>query len=411
MVTGTTESGGERIMAKKERNLNAAAKAKKDEFYTQLTDIEKEMRHYRKHFKGKTVFCNCDDPFESNFFKYFVLNFNRLGLKKLIATCYFSSPIAGQQLQYHCDENGQMSFFFGDETEITDGAKRPYKAIVTQVYDKTGDGGVDMVDVAELFVSGENQLTELEGDGDFRSAECLALLDESDIVVTNPPFSLFREFVNVLIQREKHFIILGNVNAITYKEFFPLIRDNKVWIGASIHSGDRKFYVPDDYPLNASGCGMDEDGRRFIRVKGVRWYTNLDIRQRHEEMILVKHYNPEEYPRYENFDAINVDKTSNIPCDFDGVMGVPITFMDKYSPDQFEIIGLGIANLGLGIGVKPYKPEHKSYRKEVQKRGAVWILRMAFEKKIKRVFGIFLLRKEKFITLMSLPLFKTSIFR
>lgn len=311
-------------MAKKERNLNAAAKAKKDEFYTQLTDIEKEMRHYRKHFKGKTVFCNCDDPFESNFFKYFVLNFNRLGLKKLIATCYFSSPIAGQQLQYHCDENGQMSFFFGDETEITDGAKRPYKAIVTQVYDKTGDGGVDMVDVAELFVSGENQLTELEGDGDFRSAECLALLDESDIVVTNPPFSLFREFVNVLIQREKHFIILGNVNAITYKEFFPLIRDNKVWIGASIHSGDRKFYVPDDYPLNASGCGMDEDGRRFIRVKGVRWYTNLDIRQRHEEMILVKHYNPEEYPRYENFDAINVDKTSNIPCDFDGVMGVPI---------------------------------------------------------------------------------------
>lgn len=150
-----------------------------------------------------------------------------------------------------------------------------------------------------------------------------------------------------------------------------MIRDNKVWIGASIHSGDRKFYVPDDYPLNASGCGMDEDGRRFIRVKGVRWYTNLDIRQRHEEMILVKHYNPEEYPRYENFDAINVDKTSNIPCDFDGVMGVPITFMDKYSPDQFEIIGLGIANLGLGIGVKPYKPEHKSYRKEVQKRGAV----------------------------------------
>ena len=162
-------------MAKKERNLNAAAKAKKDEFYTQLTDIEKEMRHYRKHFKGKTVFCNCDDPFESNFFKYFVLNFNRLGLKKLIATCYFSSPIAGQQLQYHCDENGQMSFFFGDETEITDGAKRPYKAIVTQVYDKTGDGGVDMVDVAELFVSGENQLTELEGDGDFRSAECLGI--------------------------------------------------------------------------------------------------------------------------------------------------------------------------------------------------------------------------------------------
>lgn len=334
-------------------NLSAAVKAKKDEFYTQLTDIEKEMRYYKKHFNGKTVFCNCDDPFESNFFKYFVLNFNRLGLKKLIATCYFSSPIVGQQLQYHCDENGQMSFSFGDETEITDGAKRPYKAIVTQVYDKTGDGGVDMVDVAELFVSGENQLTELEGDGDFRSAECLALLDESDIVVTNPPFSLFREFVNVLIQREKHFIILGNVNAITYKEFFPLIRDNKVWIGASIHSGDRKFYVPDDYPLNASGCGMDEDGRRFIRVKGVRWYTNLDIRQRHEEMILVKKYAPELYEHFDNYDAINVDVTTDIPCDYAGLMGVPITFLDKYSPDQFEIIGVTQSWCGIASKIYP----------------------------------------------------------
>lgn len=334
-------------------NLSAAVKAKKDEFYTQLTDIEKEMRYYKKHFNGKTVFCNCDDPFESNFFKYFVLNFNRLGLKKLIATCYFSSPIVGQQLQYHCDKNGQMSFSFGDETEVTDGAKRPYKAIVTQVYDKTGDGGVDMVDVAELFISGENQLTELEGDGDFRSAECLALLDESDIVVTNPPFSLFREFVNVLIQREKHFIILGNVNAITYKEFFPLIRDNKVWIGASIHSGDRKFYVPDDYPLNASGCGVDEDGRRFIRVKGVRWYTNLDIRQRHEEMILVKKYAPEVYEHFDNYDAINVDVTTDIPCDYAGLMGVPITFLDKYSPDQFEIIGVTQSWCGIASKIYP----------------------------------------------------------
>lgn len=207
-------------MVNKERSLNAAAKAKKDEFYTQLTDIEKEMRYYRKHFKGKTVFCNCDDPFESNFFKYFVLNFNRLGLKRLIATCYFSSPIVGEQLQYHCDSSGQISFSFGNDAKEDNKSKRPYKAIVTQVYDKTGDGGVDMVDVAELFVSGENQLTELEGNGDFKSDEYLALLDESDIVVTNPPFSLFREFVNILMQREKHFIILGNVNAITYKEFF-----------------------------------------------------------------------------------------------------------------------------------------------------------------------------------------------
>lgn len=197
-----------------------------------------------------------------------------------------------------------------------------------------------MIDVAELFVSGENQLTELEGDGDFRSKECLALLDESDIIVTNPPFSLFREFVNVLMQKNKHFIILGNVNAITYKEFFPLLKDNKVWIGASIHSGDRKFYVPDDYPLNAAGCGIDESGRRFIRVKGVRWYTNLDIKQRHEEMILVKKYSPEMYANFDNYDAINVDATADIPCDYAGVMGVPITFLDKYSPEQFEIIGI-----------------------------------------------------------------------
>lgn len=358
-------------MEKKERNLNAAAKAKKDEFYTQLTDIEKEMRHYRKHFKGKTVLCNCDDPFESNFFKYFVLSFNRLGLKKLIATCYFSSPIVGQQLQYHFDASGQMSFSSGDEIVESRDSKHPYKAVVTQVYDKTGDGGVDMLDVAELFKSGENELTELMGDGDFRSDECLALLDEADIVVTNPPFSLFREYVATLMGHDKKFIIIGNVNAITYKEFFPLLKDNKVWIGASIHSGDRKFYVPDDYPLNAAGCGIDEDGRRFIRVKGIRWYTNLDIKQRHEEMILVQRYTPEKYAHFDNYDAINIDATADIPCDYEGVMGVPITFMDKYSPDQFEIIGLGIANLGLSIGVQPYKPEHKRYRKEVQKRGAV----------------------------------------
>lgn len=347
-------------MAKKERNLNAAAKAKKDEFYTQLSDIEKEMRYYRTHFRDKVVFCNCDDPFESNFFKYFVLNFNRLGLKKLIATCYASSPIA----------NTQLSLFDVIGTEESR-QNKPYKAIVTKVYDKTGDGGIDMFDIAELFKSGENNLSELEGDGDFRSKECLALLDESDIVVTNPPFSLFREYVSVLMEHKKHFIIIGNVNAITYKEFFPLLKENRVWIGASIHSGDRKFYVPDDYPLNAAGCGIDDDGRRFIRVKGVRWYTNLDIKQRHEEMILVKRYNSELYPKYDNYDAINVDSTADIPCDFDGVMGVPITFMDKYSPDQFEIIGLGIANLGLSIGVHPYKPEHKQYRKEIQKRGAV----------------------------------------
>ena len=311
-------------------DLHAAVKAKKDEFYTQLTDIEKEMRYYRKHFKGKTVLCNCDDPFESNFFKYFVLNFNRLGLKKLIATCYATSPIAGQQLSLFDVVGGE------DEQR-----NKPYKAVVTKVYDVTGDGGVDMFDVVELFKAHENELVELEGDGDFRSEECLALLDEADIVVTNPPFSLFREYVATLMEHKKHFIIIGNVNAITYKEFFPLLKENKVWIGASIHSGDRKFYVPDDYPLNAAGCGIDEDGRRFIRVKGVRWYTNLDLKQRHEDLILVKKYagHEDEYPRFDNYsDVINVGFVKDIPCDYDGVMGVPITFLDKYNPDQFEIL-------------------------------------------------------------------------
>ena len=234
-------------MAAGNKNLNSAKTARKDEFYTQLTDIEKEMRYYRKHFKDKTVLCNCDDPFESNFFKYFVLNFNRLGLKKLIATCYTGSPIANKQLSI---------FDILGESEETQ--NKPYKAVVTTVYDKTGDGGVDMLDVAELFKSGENELTELKGDGDFRSPECLELLDEADIVVTNPPFSLFREYLGTLVEHKKFFIIIGNVNALKYKEVFPLFMNNELWLGASIHSGDRAFYVPEDYPLDAAGCGIDE---------------------------------------------------------------------------------------------------------------------------------------------------------
>ena len=287
------------------------------------------MRYYRKHFKDKTVFCNCDDPFESNFFKYFVLNFNRLGLKKLIATCYTGSPIANKQLSI---------FDILGESEETQ--NKPYKAVVTTVYDKTGDGGVDMLDVAELFKSGENELTELEGDGDFRSPECLELLDEADIVVTNPPFSLFREYVGVLVAHQKKFIIIGNVNAVKYRETFPLIMSNELWLGASIHSGDRAFFVPDDYPLDAAGCGIDEaTGRKYIRVKGVRWFTNLDIKQRHEDLILVKRYDPDYYRRFDNYDAIIVDSVADIPCDYSDVMGVPITFLDKYNPSQFEIIG------------------------------------------------------------------------
>ncbi len=346
-----------------ERYLNAAAKAKKDEFYTLLSDIEKELYHYKKHFAGKTVLCNCDDPFESNFFKYFVLNFNRLGIKKLIATCYASSQIANTQLSIYD--------VLGKKEKIQN---KPYKAIVTTVYDKTGDGGVDMIDVAELFISGENTLTELKGDGDFRSDECIELLEECDIVVTNPPFSLFREYINLLIQKNKNFIVLGNQNALTYKDFFPLIKDNKIWIGYGFNlSLVYKTPYPNELEANRqfviSRGYSPEDG--YVKVPGIAWFTNLDIKKRHEKMILVKHYSPEEYPYYYNYTAINIDKITDIPCDYEGIMGVPITFMDKYSPDQFEIIGLGIANLGLNIGVHPYTQEHKKYRKEIQKRGVV----------------------------------------
>lgn len=322
-------------MANTNTGLGAAKVGKNDEFYTQLTDIEKELRHYRKHFKEKTVLCNCDDPFESNFFKYFVLNFNRLGLKKLIATCYISSPIVGQQLKYYMDKNGQMSFNLGEDAcEATEESKRPYKAIVTQVYDKTGDGGIDMVDVAELFKSGENALEELSGDGDFRSPECLELLKEADIVATNPPFSLFREYVNTLIDYQKKFIIIGNQNAIKYRDIFPLFMKNEIWLGYGFQ-GNVGFFESPYQDIAVSSQHIEG----LIRVSGVMWFTNLDIKKRHEEMILVKRYSPDFYIKFDNYDAINIDKVADIPCDYDGIMGVPITFMSSYNPEQFEIYG------------------------------------------------------------------------
>ncbi len=305
------------------KSLTAANKAKKDEFYTQLDDIASELKHYAAHFKGKTVLCNCDDPYESNFFKFFASKFNAWGLKKLIATCYKSSPVA----------RGEFDF-------DGEGVSKAHKIVITKVDDFNGDGAIDILDVEYLLKNDRNTLTLLKGDGDFRSAECVELLKEADIVVTNPPFSLFREYVAQLVQYGKKFLIIGNVNAITYKEVFPLFKENRLWLGASIHSGDRKFHVPDSYPLNAAGCGVDADGRKFIRVKGVRWFTNLDYKSRHEPLDLYKRYTPEDYPKYDNYDAVNVDKTSDIPMDYDGVMGVPITFMDKFCPEQFEIIGL-----------------------------------------------------------------------
>ena len=310
------------------KNLNAAKEAKKDEFYTQLVDIENELKHYRQHFRGKVILCNCDDPYESNFFKYFANNFNAFGLKKLIATCYNGSPITGQELPlFAIDEEGTEK-------------KVAYKVEITEVRDMNGDGRVDLADVRHLLQNDRNVLSVLKENGDFRSRECIELLKEADIVVTNPPFSLFREYVAQLMKYEKKFIIIGNMNAITYKEIFPLIKNNQLWLGPSITSGDRKFWVPDDYELKAAGCGIDETGRKYIRVKGVRWFTNLDHKKRHEDLILFQTYSEEKYPKYDNYDAINVNATNDIPVDYKGVMGVPISFFDKYNPDQFEIIGI-----------------------------------------------------------------------
>lgn len=324
------------------RNMNLAKVVKNDEFYTLLDDISKELKYYKQYFKGKVVLCNCDDPYESNFFKYFALNFNTLGLKKLIATCYNGSPIAGDELP----------FLF--EIEENEPKKIAYKVEITEVGDYNNDGAVNLADVQYLIQNDKNVLSLLKGNGDFRSQECIDLLKEADIVVTNPPFSLFREFVAQLITYEKKFLIIGNQNALSYREIFLLIRQNLIWTGYNMV---KTFMQPRTTELKKFG--------------NICWFTNMDIVKRHEEIDLYKHYTPEEYPRFENFDAINVNATTDIPCDFEGIMGVPITFLDKYSPDQFEIIGLGISNSGLECGVRPYKPEHKKYRKEVQKRGAV----------------------------------------
>ena len=272
-------------------NLDKARKVKNDEFYTQLTDVSKEMMHYKEHFKDKVVFCNCDDPTWSAFWRYFHLNFKALGLKKLIST--------------HYDKNEptyKMEYTGGDDNDIEVGVKTP-----------------------------------LEGNGDFRNQECLDLLDESDIIVTNPPFSLFREYIAVLMEHNKSFIILGNQNAVTYKEVFPLIKNNKVWYGYSVHSGGLDFQIPDDYETYSKNVFI-KDGHHFINLSGIRWFTNLDHSLRHEKLLLWKPYTEEEYPKYDNYDAINVNASKDIPVDYNGAMGVPITFLDKYNPNQFEII-------------------------------------------------------------------------
>ena len=305
------------------KRLTDARMKKNDEFYTQLVDIEKELKHYKKHFKNKVVFCNCDDPYESNFFKYFAMNFNHLGLKKLIATCYDSSPLAYTQFNV-----------FGEAKSMPNHDRRAYKIEITEVIDYNQDGAVDLADVRLLIKNQNNTLTLLNGNGDFRSEECVELLKQADIVVTNPPFSLFREYVAQLVEYDKSFLIIGNQNAITYKEIFPLIKHNKLWWGVS--DCIRWFVIPNNSDMRYK---VNNHGERIAEGARSRWWTNLDNKKRHESLILYKNYNAIEYPKYDNYDAINVDKTSDIPCDYDGCMGVPITFLDKYNPEQFEILG------------------------------------------------------------------------
>lgn len=288
----------------KNTSLGNARNNKEDEFYTQLSDIEKELSHYKNHFKDKTVLCNCDDPRISNFFNYFALKFDELGLKRLITTCY---------------KNQEVDLFSQNDCE---------KAVWLDYYGNPNDPTNTDFSTVEI--------KELKGDGDFRSTECIELLKQADIVVTNPPFSLFREYVDVLMKYEKKFLIIGSQNNITYKEIFKLFKENKIWLGYK--AGDMAFKVPDYYAPRETRYWQDETGQKWRSMGNICWYTNLDIAKRHEDLILYKHYSEEEYPKYDNYDAINVGKVSDIPIDFEGAMGVPITFLDKYNPEQFEIL-------------------------------------------------------------------------
>jgi hypothetical protein len=335
--------------------LNKAGKAKNDEFYTQLIDIEKELKHYKNQFRGKTVYCNCDDPFESNFFKYFAANFNALGLKKLITTSYIPSPIVGGQLP--------LLEIEGLKSE----GKEPFKIEINEVKDLDADGAIGLTDVEWLLRHDANVATPLKEDGDFRSKECIELLKEADIVVTNPPFSLFREYVAQLIEYNKKFLILGDQNAITYKETFGYIKKNKLWLGYD-NGGTKWFQVPNDYEIQTESRIKIENGIKYFSMGRIMWFTNLDTTKRHEDIVLYKKFTTEEFPKYDNYNVINVDKVSDIPMDYDGVMGVPITFVDKYNPNQFEI--LGIANSARWIDYECFTLIHgkKIYNRILIKR-------------------------------------------
>lgn len=328
------------------KNLTNAKKAKNDEFYTQFSDIQKELESYLEYdpntFKDKVVYSNCDDPFESNFFRYFVLNFNRLGLKRLITTSYKPSPVANTQLK-----------LYGDDKTLAKSKGRPKvtanKFIINEVGDINGDGSFTLEDIAQqLRTNKNNEWTPLEGDGDFRSDECAELLKQSDIVVTNPPFSLFREYLKQLMDNDKKFIIIGAMNALKYANIFPLLKENKIWFGAGKNDGRNVWYqVPDNY----ENFHKEENGKKYAFVAGTVWFTNLDHGRRHQllslmtEADVIKFATKKPFQKYDNYDAIEVSQVKNIPSDYKGAMGVPISFFSKYSPEQFEIIGLGQGNL------------------------------------------------------------------
>ncbi len=304
------------------KNLNVAKRTKQNEFYTQMPDIENELKHYRKHFAGKTILCNCDDPYESNFFKYFAANFNEFGLKKLISTCYNGSPISGNEFLFE---------------EMKQTPRKAYKVEITEMKDYNGDGRIDLEDVKLLLSQDKHVVKLLKGNGDFSSPECVEFLKEADIVVTNPPFTLFREYVPLLMKYNKKFIIMGDINKTTYKDIFPFIYNNQIWLGYKY--GDQAFRVPDDYPDRKTRSWIDKNGKRWRSFGNICWFTNLEIPKRNEELILYKNYSPEKYPKYDNYDAIHIKKIEDIPCDYYGVMGVPVSFLHKHNPEQFEILG------------------------------------------------------------------------
>ncbi len=351
------------------KGLNEASRAKKDEFYTQLTDIANELRHYKEHFKDKVVLCNCDDPYESNFFKYFALNFNYFGLKKLICTCWNGSPITGKELD-----------LFGEEPTQDSRSKIAYKVELSEVKDMTGDGATGLEDVKAFLT--ENPPTRLKGNGDFRSQECIELLKEADIVVTNPPFSLFREYVAQLVQYKKKFLIIGNQNAVVYKEIFPMIKENKLWLGVKF--GDMSFTVPKNYEERETRFWIDDKGQKWRSLGNICWYTNIDHKNRHYPLDLYKRYTPEEYPKYDNYDAIEVSKNSEIPMDYNGVMGVPVTFFEKYCPEQFDIMGMAAGNSKV-CGFSYEVP----YRQHPEDRGGCAVLNN------KRLYTRILIRKKQ----------------